>query len=84
MMTKKGYFVSRKYEDIEIYDRVGGGDSFASALIWGMLEGKSDQEIIDFAGAYSALCHTIRNDWNLVTNEEAYDVMHGGSARVKR
>jgi 2-dehydro-3-deoxygluconokinase len=84
MMTKKGYFVSRKYEDIEIYDRVGGGDSFASAVIWGMLEGKPEQEIIDFAAAYSALCHTIRNDWNLVTNEEAYDVMRGGSARVKR
>ena len=42
------------------------------------------QEVIDFAAAYSALCHTIRNDWNLVTNEEATDVMRGGSARVKR
>ena len=61
MMTRNGFFVSRKYDNIEIYDRVGGGDSFASAL-----------------------CHTIRNDWNLVTTEEAYDVMKGGSARVKR
>jgi 2-dehydro-3-deoxygluconokinase len=84
LMTKNGYFVSRKYNDVEIYDRVGGGDSFASAVIWGMLQDKPEQEIIDFAGAYSALCHTIRNDWNLVTNEEAYDVMRGGSARVKR
>lgn len=84
MMTKKGFFISRKYNNIEIYDRVGGGDSFASAVIWGMLNGKEDQEIIDFAAAYSALCHTIRNDWNLVTTEEAMDVMKGGSARVKR
>jgi 2-dehydro-3-deoxygluconokinase len=84
MMTKNGYFISRKYEDIEIYDRVGGGDSFASALIWGVLMGRTEQEVIDFCGAYSALCHTIRNDWNLVTTEEAYDVMCGGSARVKR
>ncbi len=84
MMTRNGYFVSRKYDNIEIYDRVGGGDSFASAVIWGMLEGRPEQEVIDFSAAYSALCHTVRNDWNLVTNEEAYDVMRGGSARVKR
>lgn len=84
MMTRKGYFISRKYENIEIYDRVGGGDSFASSLIWGLMEGHDDQEVIDFAAAYSALCHTIRNDWNLVTTQEAYDVMRGGSARVKR
>ena len=84
MMTKNGYFISRKYDDIEIYDRVGGGDSFASALIWGFLEGHDEQDIIEFAGAYSAMCHTVRNDWNLVTNEEAMDLMKGGSARVKR
>ena len=84
MMTRNGFFVSRKYDNIEIYDRVGGGDSFASALIWGFLEGHPEQEVIDFAAAYSALCHTIRNDWNLVTTVEAYDVMKGGSARVKR
>ena len=84
MMTKNGFFVSRKYENIEINDRVGGGDSFASALIWGMLNGHADQDIIDFAAAYSALCHTVRNDWNLVSRKEAQDLAEGGSARVKR
>lgn len=84
MMTKNGFFVSRKYENIEINDRVGGGDSFASAMIWGMLEGHDDQNVIDFATAYSALCHTIRNDWNLVTRAEAESLAAGGSARVKR
>ena len=84
MMTKNGFYVSRKYENIEINDRVGGGDSFASGLIWGMLEGHDEQEIIDFATAFSALCHTIRNDWNLVTREEAEALANGGSARVKR
>ncbi|MDO4973399.1 MAG: sugar kinase [Eubacteriales bacterium] len=84
MMTKNGFFVSKKYENIEINDRVGGGDSFASSMIWGMLEGHDDQEIIDFATAYSALCHTIRNDWNLVTRAEAEALAAGGSARVKR
>ena len=72
------------YEDIEINDRVGGGDSFASGLIWGMLEGHDDQQVLDFATAYSALCHTIRNDWDLVTREEAQALANGGSARVKR
>ncbi len=84
LMTENGFFVSPKYENIEIYDRTGGGDSFASALIWGMLEGKKEQEVIDFAAAYSALCHTVRNDWNIITTDEAYDLMKGGSARVKR
>ena len=84
MMTKNGFFVSRKYEDIEINDRVGSGDSFASGLIWGMLEGHDDQQVLDFATAYSALCHTIRNDWDLVTREEAQALANGGSARVKR
>ena len=84
MMTKNGFFVSRKYENIEINDRVGGGDSSASGLIWGMLNGHEEQQVIDFATAFSALCHTIRNDWNLVTRAEAETLAAGGSARVKR
>lgn len=84
LMTRNGFFVSRKYEDIEIHDRTGGGDSFASALIWGLLEGHPEQQIIDFAAAFSALCHTVRNDWNIVSREEAEELMRGGSARVKR
>ena len=75
---------SIQYPELEIMDRVGGGDSFASGLIWGMLEGHDDQQVLDFATAYSALCHTIRNDWDLVTREEAQALANGGSARVKR
>lgn len=84
MMTRNGFFVSRKYENLEINDRVGGGDSFASAMIYGMLQGRDEQWVIDFAAAFSALCHTIRNDWNLVSRAEAEALMQGGSARVKR
>ena len=84
MLQKDGYFVSRKYENLEIFDRTGGGDSFASALIWGMLEGKDPRYIIDFAGAYSALCHTFLGDWNWAYKEEAERVMQGESARVIR
>jgi 2-dehydro-3-deoxygluconokinase len=84
MMYKGQFYVSQKYEDLEIYDRTGGGDSFASSLMWGLLENKEPQEIIDFAGAYSALCHTFMGDWNWAYKEEAENVMRGGSARVIR
>ena len=84
MMTKNNFYVSRKYFDIEINDRVGGGDSFASGLIWGMLEGLEEQQCLDLATAFSALCHTIRNDWNLVSRQEAEALASGSSARVKR
>ena len=84
MMTRRGFFTSAKYENIEINDRVGGGDSFASGLVWCLLSGYEDQAAIDFAAAYSALCHTIRNDWNLVTRQEAEALAAGGNARVRR
>ena len=84
MMYKGGYYVSRKYENLEIYDRTGGGDSFASSMMWGILEGKSPQYVVDFSAAYSALCHTFLGDWNWAYKEEAESVMHGESARVKR
>ncbi len=84
MMYKGNYYVSRKYENLEIYDRTGGGDSFASSMIWGLLEDKEPQEIIDFSAAYSALCHTFMGDWNWAYKEEAMRVMQGESARVIR
>ena len=84
MMYKDCFYVSRKYEDMEIMDRIGGGDSFASALIYGLITEKEPQEMIDFAAAYSALCHGFLGDWNWATKQEAEHVMKGGSARVKR
>ncbi len=84
MLRKDGFFVSRKYENLEIIDRTGGGDSFASALIYNMLEKKDPQETIEFSAAYSALCHGFMGDWNWATKEEAENVMKGESVRVKR
>ncbi len=79
------YFVSRKYENLEIYDRTGGGDSFASALIYSLITGEfKGQDMIEFSAAYSALCHGFMGDWNWAYKEEAESVMKGGSARVKR
>lgn len=85
MLYKGDFFVSRKYENLEILDRTGGGDSFAAALIFRMLEGKMEpQEMIDFSAAYSALCHGFLGDWNWAYKEEAERVMKGISARVIR
>jgi len=84
MLYNGKFYTSRKYENLEILDRTGGGDSFASALIAGMLEDKDPQEMIEFSAAYSALCHGFMGDWNWATRAEAEKVMKGGSARVVR
>lgn len=84
MLYDGKFYASRKYENLEILDRTGGGDSFASALISSMLEGKDPQETIEFSAAYSALCHGFMGDWNWATRSEAERVMKGGSARVVR
>ena len=84
MLYKGNFFSSRKYENLEIIDRTGGGDSFASALIYSMLEEKDPQEAIEFSTAYSALCHGFLGDWNWAYKEEAEMVMKGASVRVVR
>jgi 2-dehydro-3-deoxygluconokinase len=84
MLSKGKFYISRKYEDLEIIDRTGGGDSFASALIQTILEGRDPQEAIEFSAAYSALCHGFIGDWNWAYKEEAERVMKGESVRVVR
>lgn len=84
MLHKGKFYASRKYENLEILDRTGGGDSFASALICSMIEDRLPQEAIEFSAAYSALCHGFLGDWNWATRAEAESVMKGESARVKR
>ena len=84
MLYKGKFYQSKKYEDLEIVDRTGGGDSFASGLIFGMLQGMEAQYMIDFSAAYSALCHGFLGDWNWAYKEEAERVMKGESVRVLR
>lgn len=79
----KEFFSSRKY-DVRIVDRVGGGDSFAAGLIYG-LNNFDSQGAIEFAVAASALKHTIFGDVNLVTVDEVKSLMGGDSTgRVQR
>lgn len=77
-------YLSKKY-DVRIVDRVGGGDSFASGLIYGLVTEMPSQEALEFAVAASALKHTIHGDFNLVSKEEVETLMQGdGSGRVQR
>jgi 2-dehydro-3-deoxygluconokinase len=63
------FYQSRKY-DINIVDRVGGGDSLAAGIIYGLLEGKNLKDSLEFGVAASALKHTIFGDFNMVTVDE--------------
>jgi 2-dehydro-3-deoxygluconokinase len=75
---------SKKY-DIEIVDRVGGGDSFAGGLIYGLLSKSNSREALEFAVAASCLKHSILGDFNLISVDEVEKLMKsGGSGRVER
>jgi 2-dehydro-3-deoxygluconokinase len=71
-------------EDLEILDRVGGGDSFASGLIYGFLAGKGPQWAVECGAAHGALAMTTPGDTTMVTLDEVLRVMKGGGARVAR
>jgi len=71
-------------ENLEIYDRVGGGDSFASGLIYGFLTGRDPQWAVECGAAHGALAMTTPGDTTMVTLPEVEKVMKGASARVAR
>ena len=75
---------SRRYEHLEIEDRVGGGDGFAGGVIYGLLSGKGPQEAVEYGAAHGALAQSTRGDTSMVTLEEVEHVVRGGSARIKR
>ena len=78
------FHLSRIYENLELVDRVGGGDSFAAALIDGLLRDTPPAEACELATAYSALAHTFPGDINWATRDEALKIMAGGAARIAR
>jgi len=78
------FYESRKYENLEIEDRVGGGDGFCSGFIYGLLHGIPPQECVEMGAAHGALLQSTRGDTSMVTMEEIKHVMAGGSARIKR
>jgi|SRR5579872_1047247 len=79
------FLVSRHYEITHIVDRVGGGDSFAAGLIYGLNTLPSHREALEFAVAASCLKHSIPGDFNRFTREEVEQLVKGGgSGRVQR
>jgi 2-dehydro-3-deoxygluconokinase len=85
LALRDGFHVSRRYEIQDIVDRVGGGDSFAAGLIYGLQRLGSDPEALEFAVAASCLKHSIPGDFNLVSVAEVEQLLGGdGSGRVQR
>ena len=71
-------------ENLEIYDRVGGGDGFASGLAYGFLEGKGPQAAVEYGAAHGALAMTTPGDVSMVNLQEVEAVMKGKGARAIR
>jgi 2-dehydro-3-deoxygluconokinase len=70
--------------DLEILDRVGGGDSFASGLIYGFLSGQEPQQAVEYGAAHGALAMTTPGDTSMATRAEVEALMAGTGARVRR
>ncbi len=75
---------SRQYPDLEILDRVGGGDSFASGFIYGMMTSGDPQKAVDYGAAHGALAMTTPGDTSMADKSEVEKLMRGGGARVQR
>jgi 2-dehydro-3-deoxygluconokinase len=78
------FFQAKNRENLEIFDRVGGGDSFASGLIYGFLAGRDAQFAIDCGAAHGALAMTTPGDTSMATLEDVLQVMKGVGARIAR
>jgi 2-dehydro-3-deoxygluconokinase len=71
-------------QDLEILDRVGGGDSFASGLIYGLLRFNDPQKAVEYGAAHGALAMTTPGDTSMASLKEVEALVEGGSARVQR
>lgn len=79
-----GLLQSKLYENVEVLDRVGSGDSFASGLIFGLLDGRSLQEALELGVAHGGLAMTTPGDTTMASLAEVEKLARGGSARVER
>ncbi len=78
------FYKASMRKNLEILDRVGGGDSFASGLIYGFLTDGEPQVAVDYGAAHGALAMTTPGDTSMATVQEVEKIMAGGSARVVR
>jgi 2-dehydro-3-deoxygluconokinase len=84
MWAEGKFYDGLSFPDLEIEDRVGGGDGFASGFIYGFLNGKSPQECVNLGVAHGAMLMSTFGDTSQITLEELTHVAAGGSARIKR
>jgi 2-dehydro-3-deoxygluconokinase len=78
------FYHAKNRENLEIFDRVGGGDSFASGLIYGFLAGHDPQWAVECGAAHGALAMTTPGDTSMATLQEVTQVMKGVGARIAR
>ena len=81
---KTGTVTATQRQDMEILDRVGGGDSFASGLIHGLLTGHGLAQAVEYGAAHGALAMTTPGDTSMATADEVERLMAGSGARVQR
>jgi 2-dehydro-3-deoxygluconokinase len=79
-----GFLQATHRDAVEIMDRVGGGDSFASGLIFGLLEDQGLSRALEYGAAHGALAMTTPGDTSMASQTEVEALMGGGSARVQR
>ena len=84
MYSEGKFYQSKRFENLEIEDRVGGGDGFCSGLIFGLFNQMDLQDCVELGAAHGALLQSTRGDTSMVTMEEVIHVMSGGGARIKR
>jgi 2-dehydro-3-deoxygluconokinase len=84
LYTDGKFYEATLRENLEIYDRVGGGDSFASGLIYGLMEGKTPQQAVEYGAAHGALAMTTPGDTTTVSISDVEKALAGGTARVDR
>lgn len=78
------FYTSTIREDLEIYDRVGGGDSFASGLVYGLLTTGDPGIAVEYGAAHGALAMTTPGDTSMASLSEVEKLVKGGGARVQR
>ena len=77
-------YKAHDYDNLEIMDRVGGGDSFASGLIYGLMTTGDALKAVNYGAAHGALAMTTPGDTSMASLKEVENLMKGGSARVQR
>lgn len=82
--TDRTLYEAMPRKDLEIYDRVGGGDAFASGMIYGFLTGQAPQWCVECGAAHGALAMTTPGDTTMATLPEVLQVMQGKAARIAR